>query len=186
MARRVKTGKPSLQGDTPATSSRSGAEQPSRSRSSGEDGREVPAKPTVGVRERRLLLAAAAAALVWGLLLGALALLTANPVTLNHSQIMRSSVVVTATVSDVATGEVSIAKTWKGDIEGGAIRVEDLAETQAINGKNYVIPLSRVGISSYQVTRTPPPNQPVIYPDVPVTGQQLNAMLSSPEPALRK
>ena len=84
------------------------------------------------------------AAVVWWLTLGLLALLTANPVTLNYMQIRQADYVVTAKVVDLDTGSVDVQEEWKQDVTLGRIKVENLHEVEAATDSTYLIPISRL------------------------------------------
>ncbi len=88
------------------------------------------------------------AAVVWWLTLGLLALLTANPVTLNYMQIRQADYVVTAKVVDLDIGSVDIQEEWKQDVTLDRIldriKVENLHEVEAATDSTYLIPISRL------------------------------------------
>ncbi len=85
------------------------------------------------------------AAVLWWLTLGLLALLTANPVTLNYMQIRQADYVVTAKIADLDTASVDVEKEWKQDVILDRIKIENLHEVEAATDSTYLIPISRLG-----------------------------------------
>jgi hypothetical protein len=75
---------------------------------------------------RRRFAAAAAIALLWIIAIVLLAVLTANPVTLNREQIARSPFVVTAKVIDLDKSRVTVDKEWRRGGLSGEIVVQNL------------------------------------------------------------
>jgi hypothetical protein len=94
--------------------------------------------PYTGVRNW-LSLAIAAAAVWWVALIG-MAIVSANPVTLNHAQLVQATHVVMGTVLDPEAGRVRVEQDWKFR-SPGEITVENLAETGVRTGETYVLPL---------------------------------------------
>jgi hypothetical protein len=127
------------------------------------------------------LLAALSLALLWWLGLVLLALLTANPVTINREQVLKADAIVEAAVTNLAKGEIRIQRVQndRGTLDVPTLRLPNLAETKAEPGATYLIPLSRTGIG-YEVTRTSLPGQlPLVYPATPETAEQLQRHLSA-------
>jgi len=136
---------------------------------------------------------------LWGIILVSLAMLTANPVTLNWDQIqMRAQVVVAAEVLEAETGQVRVKQIWKA---AGKINPEDtllidnLKDTAAQTGQSYLIPLIKVGPTQgeYSIPLTQdqqllkqknkPGIHPLCYPLSEDAIQQLEAILAQPAPA---
>jgi hypothetical protein len=133
------------------------------------------------------LISAVALAAGWWVCLSLLALFTANPVTLNREQILRSKDVVTGTiVGDPGSGKVSVTEEWKGHDLRGTIMVANLATTIARQGTSYLIPLS-ASDETFRVTETLLPNgAPLIYPATYDALEQLQEILrrtASPAPS---
>lgn len=127
----------------------------------------------------QLLVVAVLVAGVWWLMLAALALLTANPVTLNRVHVRQADCIVTATVSDLDRDTLTVNKAWKQRIKLDRIIVENLKQTDAKPGQSYLMPLSRIANNRYRITPTPlPENPPIIYPATPEALQQLNELLN--------
>ncbi|MEX1098529.1 MAG: hypothetical protein WED34_20960 [Planctomycetales bacterium] len=132
---------------------------------------------------RLVLLIAAGISAVWGACLAGLALLTANPVTLNPAQIDAADYVVTAIVSSERPDEIVVETEWKRGRELGTILVENLKEAKAVSGERYLIPLTRAGRDRYRVTETLQAElPPLIYPAVPEAERQLAALLGQARP----
>ena len=131
---------------------------------------------------RRAFLIAATLGALWIAALAALAVFTANPITLNREQIMTSDAVVTARVLDPAAGTVAVEKVWKSRTELTAERLalDNLDKGRIRAGALYLVPLSRVRADRYEVTRTQLPNQqPLVYPATDDAVRQLEAILKS-------
>lgn len=144
-----------------------------------------PAGSSAGDRERSRFRwhIAAAVALLWiaGLIL--LAVFTANPVTLNRDQVLRSEAVITGQVVDAAQSLVKVERVWRGDKIGPEIRVENLSVTGARGGDSYIFPLSieRSDGRKYRVTESLLPNAaPLIYPATPESAEMLSKILGAP------
>ena len=121
-------------------------------------------------------------ALLWWLMLAALAALTANPVTLNVEQIRRADYVVTAKISDQRAGVLVVEKEWKRGADFKQVAARNLALTSAKPGRRYLVPLSRTGADEYQVTPTELPDRtPLIYPATEEARSQLSAILAHEE-----
>lgn len=121
-------------------------------------------------------------ALLWWLMLAALAALTANPVTLNVEQIRRADYVVTARVSEERPSVLLVEKEWKRGAHLEQVAARNLALTSAKPGRRYMVPLSRTGADEYQVTPTELPDRtPLIYPATEEARSQLSAILAHEE-----
>lgn len=130
------------------------------------------------ISTRTILIAAAAVAVLWWIALGMLALFTANPVTLNREQILRSSYVVTGKVVDAERGTVEVEKEWKQSGFGGTVHVGRLEETGARAGRSYIIPIEKAADGMLNVTRSRLPNEaPLIYPATAEAAAQLSRLL---------
>jgi hypothetical protein len=128
----------------------------------------------------RLLIVAAAIAIIWGAFLIVMAWLTANPVTLNRDQILRADFVVTGTIeSDPRGGEVSVLREWKKNGLTGTIHLENLDEAPgARRGATYLMPLSHA-LTGYRVTEARLANSAaLIYPATPEAIDQLEKILA--------
>jgi len=134
--------------------------------------------PAAFAAHRKFLLLAIAVGCAWWLALGALALFTANPVTVNPKQIALSEYVVTGRVDDATTGAVNVEKEWKHGATLGTIAVSDLERAGARNGDTYILPLVRADHDKFQITpgfdaERPPP----IYPASDDAVRQLEELL---------
>jgi hypothetical protein len=144
-----------------------------------------PAEPAAAPTEassrrssRRLLAVAAIIAALWWCSLALMAAFTANPVTLNREQILRSDAVVTGTV-DTGRGSVEVQKQWKGDALAKTLEIGRLKETGARDGRTYLVPLEKEPSGGYDVTRSRlPNNDPLIYPATTEAIAQLERLLS--------
>jgi hypothetical protein len=125
------------------------------------------------------LIFAAAVAITWGAFLIGMALLTANPVTLNRDQILRADFVITGNIeSEPATGEVSVSREWKKKGLTGTIHVENLDEARARRGTTYVMPLTHAS-TGYRVTDARMANSAaLVYPATPAAIEQLERILA--------
>lgn len=121
---------------------------------------------------------------VWFAFLVTLAVLSANPVTLNRAQIRRADVVVEATVEDPATGACRIERSWPEAPQLGAvIRIANLGELGVRTSETYLLPLERKERGpGFRIVPTPPPlSKPLIYPAGDESRRQLEEILSNPE-----
>jgi hypothetical protein len=135
--------------------------------------------PSRRISPRNLLIAALAVAAIWWIALAALAIFTANPVTLNREQIFRSDYVVTGTLTDAGSGTLDVSKEWKQNGLTGTISVDLLKEAGADRGQTYIIPLENNRDGSFQVTRSRMPDEaPLIYPATSDADGQLSRLLS--------
>lgn len=135
------------------------------------------ATSSTGLRHpRRLLLSAIALAAGWWLLLGGLALFTANPVTLNREQIRRAPYVATGTLR--ADGTVAVEKEWKRRANLDTLTLPELGEAGYEPGQSYLIPVLQRG-SRYRVMPAPwqKTPEPRIYPATPEAVRQLEGIL---------
>ena len=124
---------------------------------------------------RRAFLAALGAATLWWLSLALLALLTANPVTVNQEQVLEAEALVEATVLDAAQGEIRVDRVYtaRQAFDAKTLRLPNLGETKAETGETYLIPLSQTA-TGYEVTPTAlPDRRPLIYPATPEATEQL-------------
>ena len=142
------------------------------------------AVPDSRISPRTLLFVCLGLAVAWWIALGVLALLTANPVTLNREQILRSQDVVTGKVIDAQRGTVEVEKQWKQDGLARTIEVDRLIEAGAKESRAYIIPLEKTA-NGLQVTRSRPPDEkPLIYPATSDAAAQLTQLLAErSEPA---
>jgi hypothetical protein len=130
-------------------------------------------------RARLAMMAAALLAGLWGLALGGMALFTANPVTLNREQVLRSDAVIRGDVVDLEEGQVQVERLWpvRRPVEGESLRLANLKATKASNGEAYLMPVSRTA-DGYEVTRTSLPGEvPLIYPATNEAEAQLERVL---------
>ena len=113
---------------------------------------------------------------------------TANPVTINAEQVLRSDYVVKATLSDdPASGsstDVLVEQTWviaeKHKPLSEMIQIDNLHQTDARQGRTYFMPLTKNGDGSYHVTETRLPQAPpMIYPAGVRASEQLEKVLES-------
>jgi hypothetical protein len=120
-----------------------------------------------------LLAAGWCAALLW------LVLATSNPVTLNRRQVLDADAVVTAHVTDVATGTCRIVKQWNGAPLPAEIVVEELSETAATAGGEWILPLA-VTVDGYEVVPSRLPSHArLVYPATPEAMEQLERILGA-------
>ena len=140
-------------------------------------------------RNKRRLVAMVLVAVMWWVLLGTLAFLTANPVTLNRGQIQHAPVLITGVVEDLAAGKVRVEKHWRGADRAETVTIENLRAAGARGGDAYLFPLEPTSQGRFRVVPSPLPNhQPLIYPAGAETAQQLDDILKSPpetEPKLQ-
>ena len=162
----------------------------------------VPASPTpiptpdpVPAPSRRgRLWIAGAAALAWIILLGTLALTSANPPTLNAYQIADADYIVIAQPGD-APNELVVESELKQQAQLERVRVVDLAEAKLVAGQRYIVPLSGSPDGEMRVTqslhaklagnkedRAVQLRRPLVYPATDETLKQLDALLKAPKP----
>ncbi len=129
----------------------------------------------------RLFFAAGFAGL-WILGLIALAVLTANPVTLNREQILRSDYVVTARRETGDSPLLIVQKEWKHAEDLDEVTIANLNEINMPPGREFLVPLERIGARRFLVTPTTLPNHaPLIYPATPEAEAQLQEILDNHE-----
>ena len=128
---------------------------------------------------RRGFWIALAVAACWLLVLGGLALFTANPITLNVEQVRASEYVVTGRVAGEERSVLVVERQWKGAETPAELRVGNLSQTAIRPGRSYLVPLSRTRSSALEVTETDlPENPPLVYPATEDAIEQLTAILS--------
>ncbi len=129
---------------------------------------------------RRSLVAALSlpigAAIVWWIVLLAMAIFTANPITLNRDQIQRADFVVTGTVDETQPHTLIVEREWKKKAGLKQVAVENLDETGARPGRTYLVPLSKDVNGRYFVTETKD-ERLLIYPAEDEAVKQLEAIL---------
>lgn len=119
-----------------------------------------------------------AVALGWWTILAALALFSANPITINREQIQRADFVVTATVVDKTAGVVHVEKEWKSAADFHKLTVKNLEDTLADSDATWLIPLTRSPDGHFQVPASRLPNgEPLVYPATPEATKQLADIL---------
>ena len=116
------------------------------------------------------------AAVAWWLALVAMAIFTANPITLNRDQILRADFVVTGTVDETQPHTLIVDKEWKKKAGLRQVTVENLDETGARPGRTYLVPLSKDVNGRYFVTETKD-ERLLIYPAEDEAVEQLEAIL---------
>ena len=133
------------------------------------------------------LIFAAGFAGLWILGLVLLAVFTANPVTLNREQILRSDYLVTATRKSPDSPMLEVKKEWKHAEKFGEVAVANLNEITMPAGREFLVPLERLGQKRFLVTPTTLPNAaPLIYPATPEAESQLQEILDNHETRTRK
>lgn len=119
---------------------------------------------------------------LWTAALAFLALGTANPVTLNRQQIEDAGFVVTARILDANAGTIQVTREWKqatGETRTG-LSLDNLRRTEARTGRDYLIPITRIGGSRYIVTESRLSNaRPLIYPATPEATAALESLLEA-------
>lgn len=120
---------------------------------------------------------ALAVAAAWILSLAALAWLTANPVTLNRDQILRSTRVVTARVIDAA-GTCEVERQWTSGPKLSSLSVGNLEQTGAEVGARYILPLIPSARNQFQVTPLRHEGPLLIYPATAEAERQLQEILA--------
>jgi hypothetical protein len=134
----------------------------------------------VGPARRLWLWPAVLVFAVWFAFLVTLAVLSANPVTLNRAQIRRADLVVEATVETPSTGEWRIVRSWPEAPQLGAvITIAGLGELGVRAGETYLLPLERHERGAgFRIAPTPPPlSRPLIYPADDESRRQLEEIL---------
>jgi len=118
---------------------------------------------------------------VWVLSLAVMAVISANPVTLNRDQIAHSSFLVTAKVIDRSLGTVDILKEWRrrAAVPSQSVTLSNLDQTGVRNGETYLMPLSKRPDGTLMVTETRMANgRPLVYPDGDESRKLLTDLLS--------
>jgi hypothetical protein len=120
-----------------------------------------------GRPSRGWLLLAATAAAAWFAFLVALAVLTANPVTVDREQLLDSDAVVAATPTASAARSVTlrVEKTLAGLNVPDTLRAETDEPQRLTAGRRYIVPLRRTA-DGYAVTPAPRSLKyaPLVYP----------------------
>ncbi|MGE3315539.1 MAG: hypothetical protein AB7O26_10525 [Planctomycetaceae bacterium] len=123
-------------------------------------------------------------AAIWIVSLILLASFTANPITLNRDQVLRSEVVITGKVDDPRQMLVKVERVWRGELSLAEVHIENLPATGARAGGSYLFPLSieRSAGRKYRVTESLLPNAaPLIYPATSESEEQLTGILDPPQ-----
>ncbi len=129
-----------------------------------------------------ILIVALAVTVVWILGLVVLAVLTANPVTINERQIRQSDLIVTASRNTDKSSTLIVTKEWFRGEDLGTITVTNLADTNMPIGQEFLVPLQRLPKERFQVTSALAlMNAPLIYPATPEAERQLQSLLESGE-----
>lgn len=163
------------------TTARDVAETPTVPQSS--DAR-VPVSATSG---QRLLLIAAAVCATWLLLLGTTAVLTANPVTINREQVLRSAVIVVARRDAQAPTRLLVEDVLFSQMTGSPVQpqqtliVENFDDTGWVSDEPCLVPLSPAEQpQTWQVTPSRlPTHQPLVYPATTAAVKQLQELLKN-------
>ncbi len=135
-------------------------------------------------KSRGRLIFAAGFAGLWVLGLIVLAMLTANPVTLNRQQILGSDYVATAVRKDADSPVLEVQKEWKHGEKLGEITITNLSDIDMPAGREFLVPLEQMGRNRFLVTPTALPNKaPLIYPATPESKAQLKDILGQRETA---
>jgi len=143
------------------------------------------AAPNARATARRRLVAAGALAALWVVAIVILALLTANPVTLNREQILQSDLVVIGRFDPQKPSRLIVDESWNRESELAEIDVENHAATRARAGKSYVVPLTKTSAGRFKVTESLLPNSaPLIYPAGDEALEQLRALLPPQRPRI--
>jgi hypothetical protein len=114
----------------------------------------------------------------WLLALIGLTVATANPITLNRQQILDADLVIEASITNAATGECSIKKSWPERIVDTTMTLPELRSMSLNEGQSYLLPLTVSDDGGYRLARTPPPlSRPLIYAATADSRAQLAAIL---------
>lgn len=126
----------------------------------------------------RIFQIALVAAIVWILGLVTLAIVSANPVTLNILQIEQSDYVVTATRTGPDANTIEVSREWKRGEELGTITVTNLDDARMPADGEFLLPLNKLSSGRYSITPTALPNKaPLIYPTTEEAMNQLETIL---------
>lgn len=125
------------------------------------------------------LMAAIAVAVVWWIGLSLLTLLSANPTTVNRTQVVDSDLVVVAEVQDVQTGIVTVTRQWIDPNPQTSLTVSGLADFDVKNGDTVVLPLTGGPDGTFYLTRVQrtklnPNGKAYIYPASDVVFEQVD------------
>jgi hypothetical protein len=135
-------------------------------------------------RQRASLIAAAVSFGLWTAALIALAVFTANPITLQYAQIDRARLIVEGTFerSEVdARGliELRVERSWPAGHADATLVIDAGPRLSVKAGQAYLVPLEPIDDGQYGIVPTRVPSAaPVIYPANPRTVAQLNAILN--------
>jgi len=141
------------------------------------------AAPSARATARRRLIAAGVLAALWVVALVILALLTANPVTLNREQILQSDLVVVGRFDSQNPSRLIVDESWNRESDLAEIDVENHAATRARAGKSYIVPLTKTPAGRFRVTESLLPNSaPLVYPATDEAFEQLRALLPPQRP----
>lgn len=106
-------------------------------------------KPSTGDNSRlpwysrnAIFVGVVAVALIWWCCLTYLSLTTANPVTLNRTQLVTSEGVVHARLEDLSEGRILIKAILFGKDRQGTIKIRNLEKTKAVENQEFLIPLT--------------------------------------------
>ena len=132
-------------------------------------------------RKRPSMLAAAAFGL-WAAALIGLAVLTANPVTLNYAQITRAPLIVQGTFERSAADErglidLRVERSWPAGHADETLVINVGPRLSVKAGQSYLVPLEPIDNGHFRVVPTPMPSAPAVYPANPQTLAQLSAIL---------
>lgn len=114
---------------------------------------------------------------LWIAFLVLLALLTANPTTLNIAQIAQAELVLKGSSAD-GKEHWHISQSWPPDSVKENVRIQGLENVELGAGMEYLIPVRRVEDGVYQVVVAPAPlAAPLIYPATDDVVADLEAIL---------
>lgn len=136
---------------------------------------------------RLLLMIIVGMAVIWWVSLSGLALLTANPVTLNRDQIQRSDYVVTIELSQPNQKTLDVLREWKSEADFATISIRNLKAADLKSGRRYLIPLTKEGGDVFRITDTRlAREQPLAYPETTEAIEQLLRILGKSDEAPRE
>jgi hypothetical protein len=117
-------------------------------------------------------------AAVWLAGLTSLAILSANPVTLNVRQIHDARYVISAVLTKRDGGIIVPQKEWKHGEQLPPLRIDNLDQVRFDPGVTYLVPLSPSDAGGYRVSATPlSDKRPLVYPATAEAIEQLEAAL---------
>jgi hypothetical protein len=129
---------------------------------------------------KSVLIVALAISAAWILGLGILALVSANPVTINQKQIRESDLIVTASRKAQESSTLVVTREWVHDEDLGTITVVNLEDAKMPMGQEFLVPIQRLAKGRFQVTPTSLPDKaPLVYPATPEAESQLQSLLES-------